>query len=418
MADDLTLKGDVIGVVSSINDPVSQTSILDAHMLESVDVTNGKATIELRFPEAYDREARWDVEDAVHDAVSKVEGIGEVAVKAFIPDAPAGKPAPATPVAPKRGPAGKSPIGGGSSAPSPASLRGVGRVIAVASGKGGVGKSTVAVNLALALSSIGYRVGLLDIDIYGPSLPTLLGVSERPSVKEKRIIPLEVAGLKLMSLGFLMDEDTPVIWRGPIVTGIIRQFLQDVDWEGTDYLIVDMPPGTGDAQLSLAQTVPVDGAVIVTTPSDLALVDAARGLKMFHTLNVDVIGLVENMAYYTWPGETIAREVLATLRESNAPTAPLDTLQAALDAHARLYIFGQGGGRREAERLDTPFLGEIPLDGDVRRGGDEGRPVVLADPESPVARAFVQLAERVAEAKPVGDDVSGPKKGLFSFLKS
>ena len=236
-------------------------------------------------------------------------------------------------------------------------------------------------------------MGLLDVDIYGPSLPTLLGVDERPAVSNRRILPIEAAGLKIMSLGFLMDEDSPVIWRGPIVTGIIRQFLRDVDWSGHDYLIVDMPPGTGDAQLALAQTVPVDGALIVTTPSDLALLDAARGLQMFKTLNVDVKGIVTNMAKFIVP---------STKEE--------------------FFIFGNPEQvAKEAKRLETPILGEIPIDTRVRRGGDEGKPVVIGEPDSDVAQAFRDLAEALMEAEPA-DEQSGedaePKKGLFSFLKS
>jgi ATP-binding protein involved in chromosome partitioning len=221
-----------------------------------------------------------------------------------------------------------------------------------------------------------------------------------------------------MSLGFLMEDDTPVIWRGPIVTGIIRQFLQDVDWHGLDYLIVDMPPGTGDAQLSLAQTVPVDGAVVVTTPSDLALVDAARGLRMFNTLNVDVLGIVENMAWFQWPGAGALRTAIAGLKSANAPAAAVAAVEKTLADHERIWIFGKEGGRREADRLKTPFLGEIPLDEQVRAGGDSGRPLMIADPEGAVGQAFTALAEKVAQAKPVERETSAPRKGLFSFLRS
>jgi ATP-binding protein involved in chromosome partitioning len=419
MADDMTLKGLAIHLASQILDPASGKSILDAHLLEQVTVVDGVVTVRLQFPKDYDREHRWTLEDRVTEVLEAAEGIRQVRVQGFIEGATEGvpKPAPAAP-APKAPKAAT----GTATAPQSAALRGVGRVIAVASGKGGVGKSTVAVNLALALSRLGYRVGLLDVDVYGPSLPTLLGHNERPDVKDRRIQPLEVHGLRLMSLGFLMEDDAPVIWRGPIVTGIIRQFLQDVDWEGTDYLIVDMPPGTGDAQLSLAQTVPVDGAVIVTTPSDLALVDAARGLRMFQTLNVDVLGIVENMASYVWPGWKPAREALTALRATaglpSAASASIDALERVLEEHATTWIFGQGGGRREAERLETKFLGEIPLDGAVRAGGDSGRPIVLAEPDGPVTEAFLALARSVAEARPIERADGGPKKGMFSFLRS
>lgn len=419
MADDLALKGDVIGVASLVIDPATNKSILDAHILEEVTVKDGVASVRLLFPKGYSRDHRWAVEDALNDAVEKVEGVREARVSGFVDgdQAPEAAPAAVPPApAPSAAKSGK-PVGG-TGASQASSIPGVGRVIAVASGKGGVGKSTVAVNLALALKRMGYRVGLLDIDIYGPSLPTLLGVNERPDVKDRRIVPLDALGLKLMSLGFLMEDDTPVIWRGPIVTGIIRQFLQDVDWEGTDYLVVDLPPGTGDAQLSLAQTVPVDGAVVVTTPSDLALVDAARGLRMFNTLNVDVIGIVENMSYFEWPGTAELRASLERLRETKADAAVISALEATLAKHSRIHIFGRGGGSREAERLNTPFLGEIPLDVDVRKGGDEGHPIVAAQPDGLVAAAFMELARRVVEAKPVESDASKPKKGLFSFLRS
>lgn len=422
MADDLSLKSAVIDAVQAILDPVSGRSILDAHLLDGVEVAAGVATIKLQFGAAHDKKARWAIEDAVQDKVEKLDGVREVRVNSFSTEIPA-PPSAAAAAAPasdageekasNRQPKGAVP------APTPAALQGVGRVIAVASGKGGVGKSTVAVNLALALRQLGFRVGLLDVDVYGPSLPTLLGVNERPDVRDRRIQPLVTQGLKLMSLGFLMDGDAPVIWRGPIVTGIIRQFLQDVDWEGTDYLIVDMPPGTGDAQLSLAQTVPVDGAVVVTTPSDLALVDAARGLRMFQTLNIDVLGIVENMAWYDWPGANEMSAALDALAAAGAPASQVAQAREVLETHRKLWIFGKDGGAREAERLATPFLGHIPLDGDVRAGGDRGEPIQIAAPESAVAQAFLQLARRVAEAKPLPTaEDGGKRKGLFSFLKS
>ena len=417
MADDMTLKGDVIDAASAINDPVSEQSLLDAHLLEEVEVVDGVATIKLAFPKDYPKDARWDLEDAVADAIEAIDGIKEAKVMGFIEGGAAPVAEPPTPQAPA---ASAAPAAGGpqKAAAAPGALDGVGRVIAVASGKGGVGKSTVAVNLALALKGLGFSVGLLDIDIYGPSVPTLLGINERPNVHNRRIVPVEKAGLKLMSLGFLMDDDTPVIWRGPIVTGIIRQFLQDVDWAGTDYLIVDLPPGTGDAQLSLAQTVPVDAAVVVTTPSELALVDAARGLRMFDTLNIEVLGLIENMSSYVWPGAAAVREALDTLRSTGADTGAVEKIEAALEAHGEAWIFGRDAGRREAERLGTPFLGSIPLDETVRAGGDEGRPIVLDQPNSLVASAFSNLARAVSDAKPLPEADGAPKRSVFSFTKS
>ncbi|MEM1350473.1 MAG: Mrp/NBP35 family ATP-binding protein, partial [Myxococcota bacterium] len=392
--DDFSIKGEVIDALEHIEDRAKGKNIVEAHMVEAVDVHAGVVDITITVERGRAREERFALEDSIYDAVEAIAGVQEVKIKSMSPEAierdqtsdapsptPAPKPAPSTPAAPS--PPRQAAV------PASAPVEGVGKVIAVASGKGGVGKSTVAVNLALGLAHEGSRVGLLDIDIYGPSLPTLLGVADRPGVRERRIMPLDVAGLKLMSLGFLMEEDTPVIWRGPIVTGIIRQFLRDVDWSGIDYLVIDMPPGTGDAQLALAQTVPVDGALIVSTPSELALVDAARGLQMFKTLNIDVLGIVSNMSKFVTPDG------------------------------AEHYIFGRGTVEREAERLETEMLGEIPLDQNVREGGDAGKPIVLQDPQHPVSQAFIELAKRVAALRPLGaPDEEPKKKGLFSFLKS
>lgn len=421
--DDLNIKSAVIDALAAVTDESSGKSIIDAHLLEAVDVKDGVVDIKLKVPADLSKDARWDLEDNVADAVEAVEGVGDVNVHMFTEgenpwaeaEAEAAKSkspaAPASPSAKKgSGPAPQQPSPPKASEP----LKGVGRVIAVASGKGGVGKSTVAVNLALALQKLGYRVGLLDIDVYGPSVPTLLGINERPNVKNKQIVPLEVHNIRLMSLGFLMEDDSPVIWRGPIVTGIVRQFLQDVDWSGTDYLIIDMPPGTGDAQLSLAQTVPVDGAVVVTTPSDLALIDAARGLRMFETLNVDVLGIVENMSWYVWSGQSQMTALVQELRGKDAALA--DKFDAVLQEHGREYIFGRGGGQKEAERLETAFLGHIPLDGAVRKAGDSGKPIVIAEPDSPATDAFLDLARTIADARPL-EEGSGTGKGVFSFMK-
>jgi ATP-binding protein involved in chromosome partitioning len=247
-------------------------------------------------------------------------------------------------------------------------LPGVKNTIAVASGKGGVGKSTVAVNLALALEETGATVGLLDADVYGPSIPLLLGVHGQPRSVERRILPLEKSGLKLMSMGFLVTDDSPVIWRGPMVHGLIRQFLADVEWGALDYLVIDLPPGTGDAALTLTQQAPLSGAVIVTTANDLSLIDARKGLKMFEKVNVPVLGIIENMSYFT-PPELPDR---------------------------RYYLFGKGGAKRAAEELGVPFLGEIPIDPRIVEGGDKGDPIVRAAPDSTAAGAIRALAGSVA----------------------
>ena len=248
-------------------------------------------------------------------------------------------------------------------------IPGVRDIIAVASAKGGVGKSTVAVNLALALKARGERIGLLDADVYGPSLPTMIGISARPRVSgQNRIAPLEKYGLQLMSMGFFLDDSSPVIWRGPLVMGLVRQFLKDVDWHDLDILVIDLPPGTGDAPLTLVQQVPVAGGVIVTTPQDVALLDVQRGIAMFQQVNTPVLGVVENMSFYECP---------------------------KCGCHDE--IFGTGGGQRISERFGIPLLGQIPLMPAVREGGDAGKPIVLEQPEHAVSRVFMSIAAHVQE---------------------
>jgi ATP-binding protein involved in chromosome partitioning len=258
---------------------------------------------------------------------------------------------------------------------------GVEKIVAVASGKGGVGKSTTAVNLALALRNLGQRVGVLDADIYGPSMPRLLGLKARPETTDGRVMrPLERFGLKVMSMGFLVDEDTPVIWRGPMVMSALSQMLREVAWGELDLLVVDMPPGTGDAQLTMAQQVPLAGAVIVSTPQDLALIDARKGLAMFRKVDVPVLGIVENMSYFVAP-----------------------------DTGRRYDIFGHGGAREEAARIGVPFLGEVPIEMRIREASDEGTPVVAADPDSPQAAPYRAIAERVLEGLQGGTQTAAPR---------
>jgi ATP-binding protein involved in chromosome partitioning len=250
-------------------------------------------------------------------------------------------------------------------------IDGVKSIIAVASGKGGVGKSTVAVNLAAALAKSGARVGLLDADVFGPSIPTMLGVHERPAVEnDTHLVPIKKHGISLMSIGFMIEEDAPVIWRGPMVMKLIKEFLENVKWGELDYLIVDLPPGTGDVQLTLVQSVHISGAIIVTTPSNVALIDARRGLKMFEKTGVPVLGIVENMSHFVCPHCS---------RETD--------------------IFSRGGGRAVADKLGVPFLGEIPIHAEVRASGDRGVPIVLAAPESKEAMAFADIARRVKDVR-------------------
>jgi ATP-binding protein involved in chromosome partitioning len=268
------------------------------------------------------------------------------------------------PAAPGRSPAGAR------SAPSPIGVPGVEAIIAVASGKGGVGKSTTAVNLALGLRDLGLKVGILDADIYGPSLPKLLAIREKPqTLGGTRLKPIMRHGLAAMSIGFLIDEETPMIWRGPMVISALTQMLREVEWGALDVMVVDMPPGTGDAQLTMAQQVPLKGAVIVSTPQDLALIDARRGIAMFRKVNVPVLGIIENMSYFLCP-----------------------------QCGTRSDIFSHGGARHEAQRLDVPFLGEVPLHMDIREKSDAGEPLVATAPADALAAIYRDIAAKVAGA--------------------
>lgn len=267
---------------------------------------------------------------------------------------------------------------------APKLLPNVKYTIAVASGKGGVGKSTVSVNLALALAKLGYKVGLLDADIYGPSIPLMMGIKGKPQIFQdegsNKMVPLENYGIKLMSIGFLIDDENPVIWRGPMASGAVKQFMSDVDWGELDYLIYDLPPGTGDIQLTLVQTIPLSGAIIVTTPQEVSLIDAKKGLKMFHKVNVPVYGIVENMSYFIAP-----------------------------DTGNRYDIFGSGGGEKLSKELDTAFLGGIPIDPRIREGGDSGKPIVVDLPEIEESKIIIKIAEKlhstVSEADNSSEDI-------------
>ena len=298
------------------------------------------------------RAAAEEVQRDVERAVAALPGVGRVAVEIEVAAPPTREESAARAIA-----------------PNPSLIPEVRAVVAVASGKGGVGKSTVASNLAIALGAAGHRVGLLDVDIYGPSLPTMFGIDERPVVIGNRIRPFEKYGIKLMSLGFILDTDTPVIWRGPMVMKAIEQMLGDVDWGALDFLILDMPPGTGDAQLSVIQNVTVAGAVIVTTPQDVALFDARKGLAMFRKMEVPVLGIVENMSTFVCP-----------------------------NCGHETHVFRSGGGERTAKELETPFLGSVPLDAAIAEGGDAGTPIVVAQPAGPHAAAFKRIAAAVATA--------------------
>ena len=255
---------------------------------------------------------------------------------------------------------------------------GVRNAIAVASGKGGVGKSTTATNLAISLALDGAKVGLLDVDVYGPNIPIMMGVNDKPKGYNNKIQPLEAHGVKLMSMGFLVEPGQAIIWRGPMIHNAIRQFLEDVDWGGLDYLIIDLPPGTGDATLSLTQSIGLTGAVVVTTPQQVALDDVVRGVSMFKQLNVPVFGIIENMSYFVAP-----------------------------DTGTRYDIFGHGGGQTMAQEVEVDFLGEVPLEPAVRVGGDEGTPIVISQPDSPAATAIREIARKVAAAVSLQNIMSG-----------
>ena len=314
-------------------------------------------------------------------AVRAVPGVTSVMVALTAERAAGGGPPPRPPQRPAAGAHAHAAPGaaraarapGAPAAPSPAGIPGVGAIIAVASGKGGVGKSTTAVNLALGLRDLGLKVGILDADIYGPSLPKLLAIREKPqTIGGTRLKPIERHGMPVMSIGFLIEEETPMIWRGPMVMSALTQMLREVEWGTLDVMVVDMPPGTGDAQLTMAQQVPLKGAVIVSTPQDLALIDARRGIAMFRRVNVPVLGIVENMTTFICP-----------------------------HCGTRSDIFGHGGARHEAERLGVPFLGEVPLDMAIRENSDAGTPVVATEPDG-AARASLSRHRR-ARARRAGD---------------
>jgi ATP-binding protein involved in chromosome partitioning len=347
-------------------------ALTNANVLSAISVTDGKVFFSINVDAA---EARaWEsVRAAAEAAVRAIPGV-TVAMIALTAERKAGSAAPPPP--PHRHAQGvphvsshKPPQSPGSPMSKQSEIPGIAAVIAVASGKGGVGKSTTALNLALGLRDLGLRVGLLDADIYGPSVPRLTGIREKPQLNDdKKMIPLQRFGLAIMSIGFLVEEDTAMIWRGPMVMSAITQMLRDVAWGTLDILVVDMPPGTGDAQLTLAQNVPLKGAVIISTPQDLSLIDARRGLAMFKKVNVPVLGIVENMSYFQCP-----------------------------HCGTRSDIFGHGGARHEAERLGVPFLGEIPLHMSIRVASDSGTPVVESEPDGPHAAIYRAIGAKVRD---------------------
>jgi ATP-binding protein involved in chromosome partitioning len=343
-------KENVLEALRFVKDPDLRQDILSLNFVKDlkIDGRNVSFTLELTTPAC---PAREEFQTTCTQAIrNNIEGVGEVKVKMT------------------------SNVRTHENQQREAIIPGVKNTIAIASGKGGVGKSTVAVNLAVALAMDGARVGLIDCDVYGPSIPLMMGIDRRPEMKDRKLIPLENHGVKLMSIGFLVDPTQAVIWRGPMASGAVRQFMSDVDWGDLDYLVFDLPPGTGDIQLTLVQTIPLTGAVIVTTPQDISLADARKGLRMFQRVSVPVFGIIENMSYFI-----------------------------CSNCGHREEIFDYGGGRRTAEELGVPYLGEIPIDTRIRVGGDLGKPIVVGEQNSPNAQIIRHIARNLAAQVSIRD---------------
>jgi len=331
--------------LAQVRYPGFSRDIVSFGLVKGIQTTGNDVAVTLQITTA-DAAIPQTIQTASEQVLRALPGIGSVTVQVEV-HAPAAKAAP--------------------TAPGPTAIAGVKHVLAIASGKGGVGKSTVAANLALALAKTGASVGLCDCDIYGPSIALMFGSRERPmATEDDQILPIETAGLKLMSMGFLLDDTSPAVLRGPMVTRTTQQFLRQVEWGNLDYLILDLPPGTGDIQLTIVQTVTLAGAILVTTPQEVALIDVRKAASMFGKVNVPILGLIENMSYFLCPSDG-----------------------------KRYDIFGSGGGTREAKRLGVPLLGEIPIDIATREAGDRGVPIVSADTEGPVSQAFIAAAALV-----------------------
>ena len=365
----------VVEKLKTVNGPDFSGNIIDLGLVSDIFIADAKVFFSITVPAARAQELE-PLRAAAERAVKTIPGVAGAMValtaekkgggmEAPVPPRPA--PAAAPRPAPAAAPRPAAPDAPASHSQGKRGVPGIAAIIAVASGKGGVGKSTTAVNLALGLAANGLRVGILDADIYGPSMPRLLGIKGRPETVDGKILkPMERYGLKAMSMGFLVDEETPMIWRGPMVMSALTQMLREVAWGELDVLVVDMPPGTGDAQLTMAQQVPLAGAVIVSTPQDLALIDARKGLNMFRKVDVPLLGIVENMSYFLAP-----------------------------DTGKRYDIFGHGGAKKEAERLGVPFLGEVPLTMNIRETSDSGQPVVVSEPNGPQAAIYRDIAGKV-----------------------
>ena len=351
-----SLEARVATALARIQNPRLENDLLSAGMIRDLTVTE-EGRVSFTFLLAPEDPAT--LVRSARAAVASVEGVRKDEIKINVTN-------PAGPARPTHGPPTPAAGAPASPAPQPMDQPNLGKIIAISSGKGGVGKSTVAANLAVALTQAGFQVGIMDADVYGPNIPRMFGVFDRPPVSGGKIQPLEAHGVKLMSLGFLVERDAPAIWRGPIIMKIVNQFLKDVDWGQLDYFIVDLPPGTGDAQLSLVQATQVAGAVIVTTPQEVAVGDALRGAKMFERVGVPVIGVVENMSGFTDP-----------------------------ESGRRFELFSSGGGQRLADEVAVPLLGSVPLQPGLAALADEGQPILIAQPDSPAANSLRDIAEQL-----------------------
>jgi ATP-binding protein involved in chromosome partitioning len=380
----------VLSQLRQVTGPDFKGDIVSLGLVSDIFIADGKVFFSITVPS--DRaQALEPLRTMAEKVVSSIPGVKSTLVTLTAEkiggrtsdDAPPARPQPPRPQAqPQAGRPQAAP-----SLPAKAGVPGVKHIIAVASGKGGVGKSTTTVNLALGLQANGLKVGILDADIYGPSMPRLLGISGQPEqTRDKRIEPMERYGIKVMSMGFMVDEDAPMIWRGPMVVSALTQMLREVNWGDLDVMVVDMPPGTGDVQLTMAQKVPLSGAVIVSTPQDLALIDARKGLNMFRKVEIPLLGVVENMSYFIAP-----------------------------DTGARYNIFGHGGAKAEAERIGVPFLGEVPLHMDVRAYSDAGTPITVKEPESEHAKIYREIAKKVWDNINAGEGGSGRQAPKIVF---